>query len=137
MALRRAHDLTRKDAPELDRIGIEELNRKAPQHLSLLALLLAWLIAALGDPSPPSDCAGIVLDKKAAVLSRLQLPPKTKLLALPFILRSSCFYYIAPTPILLSISSSIVRAVCKCVYVTANGAVGGAPLSRTCNRKLL
>jgi hypothetical protein len=43
------------------------------------------------------------------VLSRLQFPPNTKLLTLPFILRSSCFYYISPAPILLSISSSIVR----------------------------
>jgi hypothetical protein len=72
------------------------------------------------------------------VLSRLQFPPNTKLLTLPFILRSSCFYYIAPPPILLSISSTIVRAVCKCVYVTANPTVPEvAPLSRTRNRKLL
>jgi hypothetical protein len=43
------------------------------------------------------------------VLSRLQFPPNTKLLTLLFILRSSCFYYTAPAPILLSISYSIVR----------------------------
>jgi len=58
---------------------------------------------------PPPDGAGIVLDQEAAVLRSLRLPPKTKLLALPFILRSYCFYYIAPTPIILSIGSSIVR----------------------------
>ena len=41
------------------------------------------------------------------MLRNLRLPPKTKLLAIPFIPRSYCFYYIAPTPIILSIGSKI------------------------------